>query len=42
MRVVDVLLAIPDLLLALAAVAFVGPSIPSVVLIIAFSRSGGS
>jgi peptide/nickel transport system permease protein len=38
MRTVDVLLAIPDLLLALAVVAFVGPSIPSVVLIIAFSR----
>lgn len=38
MRVVDVLLAIPDLLLALAVVAFVGPSVPSVVLIIAFSR----
>jgi peptide/nickel transport system permease protein len=38
MRVIDMLLAIPDLLLALAIVAFVGPSIPSVVLVIAFSR----
>jgi peptide/nickel transport system permease protein len=38
MRVIDILLAIPDLLLALAIVAFVGPSLPSVVLVIAFSR----
>lgn len=38
MRGVDILLAIPDLLLALALVAFIGPSLPSVVLIIAFSR----
>jgi peptide/nickel transport system permease protein len=38
MRIIDILLAIPDLLLALAIVAFVGPSIPSVVLVIAFSR----
>ncbi|MDR7419186.1 MAG: ABC transporter permease [Armatimonadota bacterium] len=38
MRGIDILLAIPDLLLALAIVAFVGPSIPSVVLVIAFTR----
>jgi peptide/nickel transport system permease protein len=38
MRIIDILLAIPDLLLALAIVAFVGPSLPSVVLVIAFSR----
>ena len=38
MRAVDVFLAIPELLLALALVAFVGPSIPSVVGILAFSR----
>jgi ABC-type dipeptide/oligopeptide/nickel transport system permease subunit len=38
MRLIDILLAIPDLLLALAIVAFVGPSVPSVVLVIAFSR----
>lgn len=38
MRIIDILLAIPDLLLALAIVAFVGPSIPSVVFVIAFSR----
>ncbi|HYM68126.1 MAG TPA: ABC transporter permease [bacterium] len=38
MRIVDVLLAIPDLLLALALVAFIGPSLTSVVLILAFSR----
>lgn len=38
MRAVDVLLAIPDLLLAVALVAFIGPSLVSVVLILAFSR----
>jgi peptide/nickel transport system permease protein len=38
MRAVDVFLAIPELLLALALMAFVGPSLPSVVGILAFSR----
>jgi peptide/nickel transport system permease protein len=38
MRAVDVFLAIPELLLALALVAFVGPSTGSVVAILAFSR----
>jgi peptide/nickel transport system permease protein len=38
MRAVDVLLAIPELLLALALMAFVGPSLTSVVGILAFSR----
>jgi len=38
MRAVDVFLAIPELLLALALMAFVGPSLASVVGILAFSR----